>query len=193
MAEHKRHFGAFADRFASIVLGNNASVEEFVIKVIALTRPLANASKHRNAAVALRDIVDEFLNKNRLANTSAAEQADLTALCVRREQIDHLNAGHKDRSIGGLVNERRGFCVDRRRHIRTDGAALVNGFANDIHDPAKRLGANRHRNLSACGNHFAAAGEAFGRIHRDGAHSVFAKMLSNFENQRLLAILGLKR
>ncbi len=40
----------------------------------------------------LRDVVDEFLNENRLADARAAEQADLAAARVRREQVHDLDA-----------------------------------------------------------------------------------------------------
>ena len=38
-----------------------------------------------------------------------------------------------------------------------------------------------------------AAHEAFGRVHRDGAHGRFAEMLRDFEHQAVALVLGLER
>jgi hypothetical protein len=38
-----------------------------------------------------------------------------------------------------------------------------------------------------------AAGQAVGRVHRDGAHGVLAKVLGDFEHQRLVAVAGFER
>ena len=41
----------------------------------------------------LRYPLDHFLDKHGLAHTGAAEQADLPALHIGGEQVDHLDAG----------------------------------------------------------------------------------------------------
>ena len=40
---------------------------------------------------------------------------------------------------------------------------------------------------------FLAADEAVGAVHRDGTHGVFAEVLRDLENQRVVAVLGLER
>src|SRR3546814_2719395 len=76
----QRHLGAFRNRVAVGVLGDDAGVEELVIKIVAFTGPLAHARKHRGAAMPLGDVVDQFLDEDRLAHARAAEQPDLAAL-----------------------------------------------------------------------------------------------------------------
>ena len=44
----------------------------------------------RVRTVPLGNVVDELHDEHRLADTSTAEQADLTALLVRSEQVHHL-------------------------------------------------------------------------------------------------------
>ena len=61
-------------------------------EVVALARALADAGEDGVAAVLGGDVADEFLNEHRLADARAAEQADLAALGVRREQVDDLDA-----------------------------------------------------------------------------------------------------
>ena len=97
--------------------------------------------------MALGDVVDQFLDQHGLAHASTAEQADLAAPCVRREQVDDLDAGDENIRFGRLVDEGRRLCVDRHAHVRTDGATLVNGFTHHIHDAAQCLGADRYGDL----------------------------------------------
>ena len=113
LAEHQRDLGAFGGRVAVGVLGDDAGVEEFVIEVVALAGALADAGEHRGAAMALGDVVDQLLDQHGLADAGAAEQADLAALGVRREQVDDLDAGDEDRGLGRLVDEQRRLGVDR--------------------------------------------------------------------------------
>ena len=83
-----------------------------MIQIVALAGTLTHASEHRGAAMALGDVVDQFLNQHGLAHAGAAEQADLAALGVRRDQIDHLDAGDQNCGFGRLVDEGRCLGVD---------------------------------------------------------------------------------
>ena len=149
LAEHQRDLGAFLGRVAVGILGDHARVEELVIEVIALARPLADAGEHRDAAMALGDVVDQLLDQHRLADAGAAEQADLAAARIGREQIDHLDAGDEDRGFGRLVDEIGRLVVDRAGDVRVDRAALVDRLADHVEDTAERLGADRHADLRA--------------------------------------------
>jgi hypothetical protein len=40
-----------------------------------------------------RDVADQLLDEHRLADARAAEQSDLAAALIRREQVDDLDAG----------------------------------------------------------------------------------------------------
>ena len=72
-----------------------------------------------------------------------------------------------------------------------DRAGFVDRLADHIHDAAQRGGADRHADGPAGVDHFLAAHQAFGGVHGDGAHGVFAQMLGDFEHQAdFLAGLG---
>jgi hypothetical protein len=193
LAEHERHLGAFRRRIAVRVLGDDARVQELVIEVVALTRPLADAGEHGRAAVALGDVVDQLLDEHGLADAGAAEQADLAALRIRREQVDDLDARDQHGALGGLVDELRALGVDRRRLGVADRAALVDRLADHVHDAAERLGADRHADLRAGVDHFLAAGEAVGRVHRNRAYGALAQVLRDLEHQPVAVIVGLER
>src|SRR5687768_2377779 len=83
----------------------NTRAEELVIEVVAFAGALADAGEHAGAAVALGDVVDQLLDQHRFADPGAAEQADLAALGVGREQVDNLDPGDQDRGLGRLVDE----------------------------------------------------------------------------------------
>ena len=85
-----------------------------MIEVVALARALADAGEHRVAAVRLGDVVDQLLDDHGLADAGAAEQADLAALGVGREQVDDLDAGDEDLRFGRLLGVGRRRLVDRR-------------------------------------------------------------------------------
>ena len=86
--------------------------DHLVIEVVAFAGALADTGEHREAAMRLGDIVDEFHDQHRLADAGAAEQADLAALGVGREQIDDLDAGDQDFRFGRLVDEFRRRLMD---------------------------------------------------------------------------------
>src|SRR5205807_7429069 len=70
----------------------HAGLRHLEQEVVALARAFADASEDRHAAVLARDVVDQLLDQDGLAETRPAEQSDLAALDERREQIDHLEA-----------------------------------------------------------------------------------------------------
>ena len=70
------------------------------------------------------------------------------------------------------------------RHRLFDGASLVDGIAQHIHDAAQRGFAYRHRNgVAGIANHHATA-QAVRRSQRDGADDAVTQLLLNFKRQR---------
>ncbi len=164
-----------------------------MVKVVAFAGPLTDAGEHGYAAMALGDVVDQFLDENRLTDAGTAEQADLAAARIGGEQVDDLDSGNEDRRFGRLVNEQRSLGVDRHGHVGADRAALVDRLADDVHDPAQRLGPDGNADLGAGVDDFLPAGEPVGAIHRDGAHGVLAEVLGNLEDERIGAVSGFER
>ena len=94
-------------------------------EVVALARALAHAAERGQAAVLLGEVVDQLLDDHRLADAGAAEQADLAALGVGREQVDDLDAGLEHLGRRGEVLDRRRVAVDRPALLDLDRLALV--------------------------------------------------------------------
>ena len=92
-------------------------------EVVALARALADAAEGRQAAVLLGEVVDQLLDQHRLADAGAAEQADLAALGVGREQVDDLDAGLEHLGRRRQVLDRRRRAVDRPALASTSTSA----------------------------------------------------------------------
>ena len=123
LAEHQRAF-RFDVRIGIVRVGIDLGFDELVIEVVAFAGTLADAGEHRIAAMRLGDVVDQFLNQHGLADAGAAEQADLAALGVGRQQVDDLDAGDENFSFGGLVGIGRRFLMDRAQTFRCRSGRL---------------------------------------------------------------------
>ena len=130
LAVHQRALGAGGRAVVLLRVLVDARLDHLVIEVVALARALADAGEHRVAAVRLGDVVDQLLDQHGLADAGAAEQADLAALGVGRQQVDDLDAGDEDLRLGRLLG------VGGRRLV--DGAALACAGRGPPRPPARR-------------------------------------------------------
>ena len=164
-----------------------------MIEVVALAGALADAGEHRHAAVRLGDVVDQLHDGHGLADAGAAEQADLAALGVGREQVDDLDAGDQDLRFGRLLDELRRAAMDRQGQLVADRAALVDRLADDVQDAAERLGTDRHGDRAAGVDRLLAAHQAVGGVHGDGADLGLAEVLGDFEHDQAAVGLDMQR
>ncbi len=153
-------------------------------KVVALAGTLAHAGKHREAAVILGHVIDQFHDDDGLAHARAAEQADLAALQERLDQVDDLDAGLEHLLVRGLLVEQRRRPVNGHARLLADGSKLVHRLADHVDDAAQRLFAHGHANRAAEVDGLHAANHAVGSFHGHGAHAALAQMLLNLENHR---------
>ena len=116
----------------------DAGLDHLVIEVVALAGALADAGEHRIAAVRLGDVVDQLHDQHGLADAGAAEQADLAALGVGREQVDDLDAGDQNFRLGRLVGVARRLLVDGARRLALDRAGFVDRIADHVDDAAEQ-------------------------------------------------------
>ncbi len=140
--------------------------------------------------MAFCDVVDQFLNQNGLADTGTAEQADLAALGIWCQQVNDLDAGDEDFSLGGLIDEFRGRTVNWQGLISLDRAFLVNRLTDNVHDTAEGSGTDRHVDRRTGIGNFLTADQTVGGVHGDCPDGVFTKMLCDFENQSDITDLG---
>jgi len=66
--------------------------DHFPEQVVAFPGTLAHAGKNGIAVVSFGNIVDELHDDDRLTNAGPSEQANLAALQIRLEQVNHFDA-----------------------------------------------------------------------------------------------------
>ena len=141
----------------------------------------------------LRHRVDQLLNEHRLADAGAAEQADLAAARIGREQVDHLDAGDEHLRFGGLIGEGGRFLMDGTAAFGLHRAGFIDWLADDVDDAAQGAFADRHGDRRTGIADVLSAHQTFGSIHRHGAHGGFTQMLRHFQDQAVAAVLGFQR
>ena len=137
----------------------------------------------------LGEVVDQLLDQHGLADSGAAEQADLAALGVRREQVDDLDPGLEHlRRRRQVLDPRRRLVDAPPLDVGRQGLALVDRLAEQVEDPAERDLADRDRDRSAGVDHLHAPREAVGRVHRDRADAVVPEVLLDLEDEQAVAV-----
>ncbi len=165
-------------RLRGVAGHDDAALLELEPEVVALARAFADAAEHRDTAVLQRDVVDQLLDDDGLADARAAEQADLAALQVRLDQVNDLDARLEHLQLGGLVRQHRGRPMDRPALLRVHGPiGEIHRAAEDVQHAAERFGADGHGDGPAQVERGHAALHPVGRLHGDRAHAVLAEVL----------------
>ena len=174
---------AFLHGFDELVaIFDDARLDHLAEQVVTLTGTLAHAGEDRVAVISFCDVVDELHDEHRLAHASAAEEADLTALQVRLQQVDDLDAGEEHLLGGGQVFILGRFAVDGVFLFAVKVADAVDGVARHVEQASLDLVADRDGDGLAQEVDFHATHEAVGGVHGDGTHRVLADVLLALEH-----------
>ena len=166
----------------------NAGLLHFVVQVIALAGTFADAGEDGVAVVLGGDVVNQLLNQNGLADACAAEEADLTTLCIRADEVNDLDAGFENLRGGFLLGIGRRFAVNRPAlELRVDGL-IVQRISHEIENTAKAGLANGNGDGRACVDGFGAADKAVGGAHGNAADDAVADLLGNLGHDRAIAV-----
>src|SRR4029079_18577428 len=198
------HPGARSRRFVHLAINERrfrtgaveldpARFDHLIIEIVALARALAHTGENRVTAMRLGDVVDQLHDDHGLADARTAEQSDLAATRVWRQQIHDLDAGDQDLRFGRLLDEFRRGSVDRRGLSGGHRTALVDRITDHVDDAPQRLRPDRDRNGAAGIDYFPPAHKAVGRIHGDATYRVLDQMLRHFEHEGLALILHMQR
>ena len=175
---------AFLHAFQEFIsIADDSRLDHFAKKVVTLPCTLSDSGKNRKAVMFLCDIIDEFLDKDRLAHTGTSEKSDLSSLEIRLEQVDDLNTSKKDLLRSRKILELRRFPMNRECTIFLKVTHAVNSFANYIHDPAADLGTDRHCDRRTGTYRLHAPSEPVCRIHCNSPDRILSNMLLHFYNK----------
>ncbi len=131
--------------------------------------------------MALRDVVDQLHDDDRLANARTAKKSDLAPFHERGDEIDDLDARLKDLSVRLETGERGRRAVDRpARRIRRDRGPIVNGLTQYVENSPERGLAYWHGDRTTSVNHIHPTLHAVGGRHRHSAHLIATNVLLYF-------------
>ena len=83
-----------------------------MVKVVALTGTLTDASENGHSAVGFRDVIDEFEDDDGRADASTTKGAGFATLDEGANEIDHFDTGLENFGLGILLQKSRGFAVN---------------------------------------------------------------------------------
>ena len=135
------------------------------------------------------DVADQLLNQYGLTHSGTAEEADLSALLIWAEQVNHLDTRLQNLRLRGLVCECRCLPVYRiPLHIVRHGF-IIDRLPQYIKDSSQSHLTYRNRNGTSGSHSLRSPHETIGWTHGDAAHHIISKMLGNLSNQ-LASFMG---
>ena len=135
----------------------------------------------------LGEVVDELHDEDGLADAGAAEETDLAALDVRRDEIDDLEAGLEDLHLRREIAKCRRLAMDRPTlRIGGDVFLLVDRLADHVPEAPERGLTHRNGDRGTRVDHLGAAREAIRRVHRNCAHPVVTEVLLHLRHDLAL-------
>src|SRR6266540_816855 len=151
-------------------------------QVVALACPLAHAREDRDAAVLHRNVVDQLLDEDGLADPGAAEQADLAAPDEGGDQVDDLHSGLEHLDVRLELVEVRRVTMDRPA-LAGRRLLVVDRLADDDPKATECLVAHGNRDRIARVDDIHSARKAVGGIHRHSADTIVSEMLLDLGDQ----------
>ena len=133
-----------------------------MVQIVTFTGTLADTSEDRVTTVRLRDVVDELLDEDCLADTSTTEKTNLSTTRVGSEKVDDLDTGNENLGRCRLLDEFGSVGVNRGILVRFDRSALVDGVTSDVHDATESACTDRNCDGSTSVLGLCATDETFG-------------------------------
>ena len=100
------------------------------------------------------DVIDQLHENDGLADTGAAEQADLSAAGIRSEEVDDFDTGLEGLNFGFLIDEFRSRAVNRIGFFRVDWPLFIHRLADDVQHAPQRFLTDRYGNTGRqCPSH----------------------------------------
>ena len=137
----------------------------------------------------LCDVVNQLLNQDGFAYTGAAEQTDFTALCIRADEVNDLDAGFQNIYCTLLLLKGRSRTMDFPFFFGLYRFAVVNRLTEQVEHASQRLLADRYANRSTGIDCLCASNQTVRRAHRDAAGGVVADVLCHLSDDGLAVVI----
>ena len=173
-------------------VSDNLELSHFVVEIVSFSGPLSDSGEHRVTTVGLGDVVNQFHNKHGLSDSGSSEKSDLTSSCVRGKEIDDLDSGDQELLAGALVYEQGGVSMDGESKVGVDGAAVIDGLANNVDDSSEGLWPDGDHNGVSGVFHSLSSYETVGSVKGDAPDLGVSEMLGDLEHESVFGSLDLK-
>ena len=125
------------------------------------------------------NIVDQLHNQNCFANTSTSEQTDLTALCVRTDQVNNLDSSLQDFGSRHLLFIGRCRTVDGPVLLGLWCRKVIYRIAQKIKYSSQALFSNRNLDRLSGVHSLGSPYQTVSGIHGNAAHCIIPDLLGN--------------
>src|SRR3989344_3273889 len=109
-----------------------------MIEVVSFANTLTDASEYRISSVFGCDIVYEFLNEDRFADSSASEKTRLPSLNERSHEVDRFDTCFKHFSFCALACEHRRFAEYRKSRGIFRCRSAIYRLSDDVKHSSER-------------------------------------------------------
>merc|ERR1719354_1298481 len=126
-----------------VLEADDSALNHLKVQIVTLTGPLSHSGENRVTSVSLGNVVNQFHDQHSLADTSAAEEANLASLGIGGKEVDNLDTSDKNLLLDAHVLKLGGVSVDGLPLLSVDRAPLVNGISDHVDDSAESLRSDR--------------------------------------------------
>merc|ERR1719410_148788 len=162
---------------------DDASLNHLKVQIVTLTGPLSHSGEDRVTSVGLGDVVNQLHDQHSLADTSTAEETNLTSLGIGGKEIDNLDTSDKNLLLDAHVLELGGVSVDGLSLVGVNGAPLVNGISDNIDDSAESLGSDGDHDGAASVIDNVSSDETLSTVHGNGPDGVLSQVLGDLQDE----------
>ena len=139
-----------------------------------------------------RNVADQLLNEDGFSDTGTAEQTDLSALCIRCDQINNLNSGLQNFLYRALIRKLRRLAVNFPAFCIRKALLSVNGIPQYIEQTSKVLISDRNLDPAACGQYRHILLQSLTGGKHDAANGIVSDVLCHLHHGLFSVIVRLQ-
>ncbi|KAH3677854.1 hypothetical protein OGATHE_000508 [Ogataea polymorpha] len=168
---------------------DDTSLLHLTVQIVTFSGSLTDTGENGETTVSLGNVVNQLLDENGFTDTGTTEQSNLTTSGVWGEQVDNLDTGLQNLSLGRLLHKGRWISVDWVSLFAFDWASLIDWLTNDVDDSTQSTSSDWDRDWSTRVNNGLTSHKTLGTIHSNSSNGVLTQVLGNFQDQFLVVTL----